>query len=122
MKALIIDDDPLLREILRKMVVAEGVEGHDIFEAQSGLEGIVSWSDQQPQIIFLDIQLPDMSGLDILKKIREKDQRVYIVVVTGHVSVNTVQEIVRLKANQYIVKPLDQHRIHQSVESGRRRS
>jgi len=110
----------LLRDILHKMVVVEGVT--DVTEAPSGVQGIELWMNQQPQIIFLDVQLPDMSGLEILKKIREKDQQVYIVVVTGHVSVNTVQEIVRFKADQYIVKPLDQTRIHQAVEAARRRS
>lgn len=120
MKALIIDDDPVLRDILRKMVSSEGVT--DIAEAHSGAQGIELWEHQEPNIIFLDVQLPDMSGLDILKKIRTTDQKVYIVVVTGHVSVNTVQEIVKFKADQYIVKPLDQQRIHQAIESGKRRA
>ncbi|MBT3308704.1 MAG: response regulator [Gammaproteobacteria bacterium] len=119
MKALIVDDDPILRDILRKMVVSEGID--DVSEASSGGQGIDLWRSQSPNIIFLDVQLPDMSGLDILKKIREQDQRVYIVVVTGHVSVNTVQEIVKFKADQYIVKPLDQGRIHQAIQSGKRR-
>lgn len=120
MRALIVDDDPILRDILRKMVVAEGIS--DITEAPSGAQGLDLWKTQSPNIIFLDVQLPDMSGLEILKKIREQDQRVYIVVVTGHVSVNTVQEIVKFKADQYIVKPLDQGRIHQAIESGKRRA
>ena len=119
MRALIVDDDPVLRDILRKMVASEGVT--DVTEAHSGTQGLELWRKQKPNIIFLDVQLPDMSGLDILKKIREQDQRVYIVVVTGHVSVNTVQEIVQFKADQYIVKPLDQQRIHQSIEAGKRR-
>ncbi len=63
-----------------------------------------------------------MGGLDVLKKIREQDSRVYIVVVTGHVRVETVQQIIQLKADQYVVKPLDEQRIQQAVESARRRS
>lgn len=120
MRALIVDDDPILRDILHKMVVSEGVD--DVVEAHSGSQGLELWETQSPGIIFLDVQLPDMSGLDILKKIRETDSRVYIVVVTGHVSVNTVQEIVKFKADQYIVKPLDQQRIHQAIEAGKRRA
>lgn len=119
MKVLIVDDDPILRDILHKMVASEGVS--DIAEAHSGGQGLELWESQSPNIIFLDVQLPDMSGLDILKKIRATDPRVYIVVVTGHVSVNTVQEIVKFKADQYIVKPLDQQRIHQAIEAGKRR-
>jgi DNA-binding NarL/FixJ family response regulator len=120
MKALIIDDDPVLRTVLRKMVTAEGVT--DIVEAHSGAQGIELWQHRSPAVIFLDVQLPDMSGLEILKKIRASDSRVYVVVVTGHVSVNTVQEIVKYKADQYIVKPLDQQRIHQAVEAAKRRA
>ncbi len=119
MKALIVDDDPILRDILCKMIASEGIT--DITEAHSGAQGVELWQHQSPNIIFLDVQLPDMSGLDILKKIRATDSRVYVVVVTGHVSVNTVQEIVKFKADQYIVKPLDQQRIHQAIEAGKRR-
>ncbi len=120
MKALIVDDDPILRDLLNKMIKMEGIT--DVIEGSSGAQGIDLWKVHSPNIIFLDVQLPDMSGLDILKTIRATDQRVYVVVVTGHVSVNTVQEIVKFKADQYIVKPLDQARIHQSVEAAKRRA
>lgn len=120
MKALIVDDDPVIREYLRNMVTDEGAVL--VTEADTGTSGLARWKLGSPDIIFLDIHLPDLDGLEVLKKIRESDSRVYVVVVTGHVSVSTVQEIVKLNADQYIVKPLDQKRIHQAVESAKRRA
>lgn len=103
MRALVIDDVVPVLNMQSKMLLEAGVD--EVVTAATGDEGLHCLREQHFDLLLLDIHLPDVSGLDVLKKIREHDHELFVVVATGYEEPETVQEIVRLGANRYIVKP-----------------
>lgn len=118
MKALIVDDVAPIQNMLRKMLLQAGVD--EVVTAGTGGEGLVLLAEGGIDLLLLDIHLPDMSGLDVLKQVRARDHNLYVAVATGYEEPETVQEIIRLGANRYIVKPVELAQIRQVVELARR--
>ncbi|MBT5361740.1 MAG: response regulator [Gammaproteobacteria bacterium] len=119
MKALVIDDVLPIQNMLEKMLLAAGVG--EVVTAATGEEGLTLLATGDIDLLLLDIHLPDMSGLDVLKKIRERNSTLYVAVATGFEEPETVQEIIRLDANRYIVKPVKRSEIKRVVEEAARR-
>ncbi len=114
MKAVIIEDVKPIQRLLENMLLESGVD--EVSIASNGAEGLRYLSSFKGiDLLLLDIHLPDMSGLDVLKKIREKDSELFVVVVTGFEEPSTVQQIVSLGANRYLVKPVQLSDVKQVV-------
>ncbi len=109
MQALIIDDDPMLQQLLSRLLLKQGVE--QVRVASGGSEGIQLVSELEPDVLFLDIQMPDIDGLQVLEQLRQSHPELYIVIITGHVDVDAVEQIIRLGANHYLVKPIEENRL-----------
>ena len=101
---LIIDDDPLIRKTLVSYL---SKEGREVIVAEDGKEGLQKYKDSFPDLVILDIRLPDMDGLEVLCKIRERDNNAYIIIMTAYDDMKTTVEAVKLGAFEYLVKPLD---------------
>jgi len=109
MQALIIDDDPMLQQLLSRLLLKQGVE--QVRVASGGSEGIQLVSELEPDVLFLDIQMPDIDGLQVLEQLRQSHPELYIVIITGYVDVDAVEQIIRLGANHYLVKPIEENRL-----------
>ncbi|MBT3308428.1 MAG: response regulator [Gammaproteobacteria bacterium] len=118
MKALVIDDVVPIQNMLKKMLLAAGVD--EVVTAATGEAGLLLLATGDIDLLLLDIHLPDMSGLDVLKKIRERNSTLYVAVATGFEEPETVQEIIRLGANHYIVKPVKRSEVKLVVEEAAR--
>ena len=118
MKALVIDDVVPIQNMLKKMLLAAGVD--EVVTAATGEAGLLLLATGDIDLLLLDIHLPDMSGLDVLKKIRERNSTLYVAVATGFEEPETVQEIIRLGANHYIVT-VKRSEIKRVVEEAARR-
>ncbi|MBE0339412.1 helix-turn-helix domain-containing protein [Paenibacillus sp. 23TSA30-6] len=105
-RLLIVDDEYHIREGLKLMVAESGlpVEVSDV--AGDGETALRLYAERRPDMILLDINLPDMSGLDIAKIIREKDQRTPLLFLTGYESVTYIRQAVSLQAVDYLLKPV----------------
>ncbi len=102
-KLLIIDDDPKVSWIL-----SEGLsEEFQVITARDGSEGIQVASKEQPDLILLDIQMPGLTGLDVLQKIKAAKQTSDIIMLSGHGDIKNVVESMRLGASEFISKPFD---------------
>ncbi len=102
-KLLIIDDDPKVSWILR-----EGLQsGYDIITASDGIEGIQIASKEKPPLILLDIKMPGMSGLEVLKKLKKAELPSDVIMLSGQGETETVVEAVQLGAFFFINKPFD---------------
>jgi two-component system nitrogen regulation response regulator GlnG len=102
---LIIDDDPdLLPDQVSHVFPAPA---HRIEIAYTGTEGLERVADVRPDVILLDLHLPDKSGLDVLKQLRQIDARIPVVVVTVLRSADSAIEAMRGGAYDYLLKPLD---------------
>jgi len=114
---LLVDDDGAFRHVmaneLRRL-------GHQVWTASSGEEALEKVEQLEPAVILLDLRLPGMDGLETLKAIRARNATAEIVMLTGHGSIDTAIEAIRIGAFDYVVKPcpLDelQVRIQRAVE------
>jgi len=101
---LIIDDDPLIRKTLSSHLAKHGFE---VETAEDGEGGLEKYGEMCPDLVLLDIRLPDTDGLDVLRQIKQKENRAAILVMTAYDDMKTTVEAVKLGAFEYLVKPLD---------------
>jgi len=101
---LIVDDDPLVGRTLTAHLTEKGYE---VILSTSGKEALEVLSQNQPDFILLDIRLPDIDGLEILRQIKQKDSRASVVVMTAYDDMKTTVEAIKLGAFEYLVKPLN---------------
>jgi DNA-binding response OmpR family regulator len=78
----------------------------NIYEADNGEDGYKIYKNKRPDIIILDINLPKMSGLELLRKIRERDQNVKVIMLTAYADTKYLLDAVELKLVKYLIKPV----------------
>lgn len=103
-KILIVEDEFDFRGLLSNLLADHGYE---VESAANGAEGIKKYEETSPDLLLLDVNLPDMSGFDICRGIRSKESetRVPIIMCTVHSEIAPVDEGLRSGADDYIVKP-----------------
>src|SRR6476661_4548481 len=110
---LLIDDDPdLLRDRVSHVFPAPA---HRVEIAQTGAEGLERVAAACPDVILLDLRLPDHSGLDVLRQIRRIDARIPVVMVTVARSSDSAIEAMRHGAYDYLLKPLDLQKLDRVI-------
>src|SRR5215468_8528677 len=110
---LLIDDDPdLLPDQVGQVFPAPA---HGVEIAHTGREGLERALDGRPDVILLDLRLPDQSGLDILRQLRQIDARIPVVVVTVVRSADSAIEPMRQGAYDYLLKPLDMQKLDRVI-------
>ncbi len=104
-KLLIIDDDAHLRESLAEVLELDGFECH---QAGAAKEGIAAAAKLEPEIVIMDIQLPDSSGFQICQELRKRSKLVILIMMTGRfLSSEEKKQGFELGADEYITKPFD---------------
>ena len=111
-RVLVVDDDPNVQEILREFLSAKGYE---IITAGDGAEGLRRVKEERPHLILLDIQMPKMDGLEVLRRLREIDKEVSVIMITSVNEQEIARKAMELGAFDYIVKPLDLPYLEQSL-------
>jgi two-component system KDP operon response regulator KdpE len=101
LRVLVIDDEPPIRKLLR---MGLGTQGHEVLEAPNGKAGLSSLA-QNPDLIILDLGLPDIGGLDLLRTIRARNERVPIVVLSSRGDEAGKVAALDLGADDYVTKP-----------------
>ena len=101
-QVLIVDDEPAICEVLRDIVTDLGYAAHVAGTAARALELVAVC---RPEVVLLDLSLPDMRGDALLEKIRETDPRVGVVIVTGDTDVERAKDLLAHGAVAYVAKP-----------------
>jgi two-component system nitrogen regulation response regulator GlnG len=101
---LVVDDEPAILHFFRRAFPGPEITLLTAASAQGGLE---MFGQAQPDVIILDINLPDASGLETFRHIHERDPRVPVIFITGHGTTATAIEAMRLGAFEYLLKPLE---------------
>lgn len=101
-KILIIEDDKRLRIMFHRLL--EKRVHASILEAENGDEGYKIYETEKPKLIFCDIDMPVMNGIDFVKKVRSIDKNTYIIILSGFSERTVVQKVIELGVNDYIVK------------------
>jgi two-component system nitrogen regulation response regulator NtrX len=107
-RLLIIDDEGGIRGAL---VQVFEYEGHEVLAAEDGPDGIALAADFRPDVIFLDVKMPGLDGLDVLARLREDDPSALVIMISGHGTIDTAVEATRKGAYDFLEKPLDTDRL-----------
>jgi two-component system nitrogen regulation response regulator GlnG len=110
---LVIDDEQSVRYTFRRLFEENGVQVLTAATAASGLEQV---QEQNPDVVVLDLQLPDRSGLEVFRDLHERDPRRPVIFITAHGTTATAIEAMKGGAFDYLVKPLDLDRLSQVLE------
>ncbi len=110
-KILVIDDERGPRESLRMVLKYD----YDIVLADRVDGGVELLRDERPDLVIMDIRMPEKSGIEGLQEIREIDPNVSIVMLTGYGDLETAQQAIRFGANDYLQKPFDANEIQEVV-------
>ena len=108
MKILIIDDERAIRNSLGEILADEG---YDVDVAEDGASGLAMVDKEKYSIIFCDIKMPGMDGIEVLDKLTEMGVDAAVVMISGHGDISTAVECIKKGAFDYIPKPLDLNRI-----------
>lgn len=108
MKILIIDDERSIRNSLKEILVDEG---YDVDLAENGAQGCEMADKEKYSVIFCDIKMPEMDGLEVLEKLHQMGVDAAVVMISGHGDINVAVECIKKGAFDFIPKPLDLNRI-----------
>jgi two-component system, chemotaxis family, chemotaxis protein CheY len=101
MKILLIDDSTLSRNILKRSLAGN----HEFFEAENGMRGIELFYVEKPDLVFLDLTMPDSNGLEILEQLKQMDAQARVIIGTADIQEFTRQQANELGASAYLNKP-----------------
>ena len=111
-KILIADDSAFMRTVLKNILIKAGYK--DIIEAKDGEEAIQKFDEEKPDILLLDIIMPRLDGIEVLKSLRFKDAKVIVISAVGQ---NKMQDQAReMGAVEFIIKPFDNNNVIQAVK------
>jgi DNA-binding NtrC family response regulator len=103
-RILIADDEKNMRWVLREAL--EPV-GYDVAEASEGKEALSAIAEQEPDLLVLDHRMPAPDGMEVLRRLRGKGYRFPVIMLTGVKALNTVVEVMKAGAQDYLVKPIN---------------
>lgn len=103
-KLVIIDDEAAILELMTKLCKAAG---HQVVGCTTGIDGIAAIRSHQPELVIVDLRIGDVNGLDLVSMCRDQFPNTAVIMVTGHGSVETAVEAMRLGAFDYLTKPFD---------------
>lgn len=110
---LVVDDEADMRLALTNVLSRSG---HRVSEAPEGDSALAFLSSERPDLMLLDMRLPGMDGIQILKRVKELHPELPVVMVTGYGSVDSAIEVMRLGASHYLAKPFSNKELVESVE------
>jgi two-component system nitrogen regulation response regulator NtrX len=105
---LIIDDEKSIRDALAQVFE---YEGHEVHSASDGQEALTVAASRHPDVVFLDVKMPGMDGLEVLQRLREQDPAALVVMISGHGTIDTAVDATRKGAYDFLEKPLDTDRL-----------
>ena len=107
-KILVIDDERSIRNSMKEILT---FEGYEVTVAENGLEGVIAVKTEKPDVVFCDIKMPKMEGIEVLQRIREFTTEIPIIMISGHGTIDTAIEAIKKGAYDFIEKPLDLNRL-----------
>ncbi len=111
-KILVVDDEVKACELLKRFLEAKG---YDVIMAHNGEDAIEKVKNEKPNAMLLDIRMPGMDGIEVLKRVREFDKDVGIIMVTAVKEEDVGKEALKSGADEYITKPIDFDHLETSI-------
>jgi DNA-binding response OmpR family regulator len=114
-RILVVDDEAPVREVLTEYFATEG---YAVEAAGSGAEALTAVRGGRADLVLLDVRMPGLDGIQVLRRIRELDERVPIIMVTANEDVDLAKETLKLGAFDYVAKPFDFDYLDRAVAAG----
>ena len=114
-RILIVDDDPNVRDFLKLFLKFKGYR--DVRTADKGQDALEAVKKEDLRLVLLDIMLPDLNGVEVLRQVKETNPDVSVIMITGYPDEEKARELLKQGAYDYIVKPFDLNYLELSVLS-----
>jgi DNA-binding NtrC family response regulator len=111
---LVIDDEPAIRESLHALLTLEG--GYTVDLAEGGVEGLQKLARRGYDLVLLDLMMPDMTGMEVLHDLRERDRETPIFMITAYGSVQAAVDALKAGADDYFPKPFENDKLIREIE------
>lgn len=112
---LVIDDEKDICTVLKKALT---LDGYTVFTALDGVSGLKIVKEKRPDITLLDLKMPKMDGIEVLRHIKKIDKNIVVVIITGYGTMATARMAMKLGAFDYITKPIDLEYVKAVIEDG----
>lgn len=112
---LVVDDEKGVCNILKKILVQDG---YQVVTATSGARALTSLKKKPVDLVLLDIKMPGMDGIEMMRKLREFNKDVVVIILTAYGTLGTAREAMQLGAYDYITKPFDADFVKSMVREG----
>ncbi|WP_316273976.1 sporulation initiation phosphotransferase Spo0F [Bacillus halotolerans] len=112
-KILIVDDQYGIRILLNEVF---NKEGYQTFQAANGLQALDIVTKERPDLVLLDMKIPGMDGIEILKRMKVIDENIRVIIMTAYGELDMIQESKELGALTHFAKPLDIDEIRDAVK------
>ncbi|MDR9468135.1 response regulator [Marinospirillum sp.] len=113
-RVLIVDDTSVMRSLLKQIIKSKGFDV--VGEAGDGHQALKLFRELKPRVVCLDIEMPEMNGLDVLARIKEEVPQTGVVMITGDSQASSVKKAITAGANGYIVKPFNGTRVMEAIQ------
>ena len=111
-KILVVDDEVKECELLRRFFEKKG---YTVITSNNGMDAIEKVQNESPDVVLLDIRMPGMDGIEVLKCVREFNKKIGIIMVTAVMDEDIAKSAMKLGADEYITKPIDLERLEMNV-------
>jgi two-component system chemotaxis response regulator CheY len=111
-KILVVDDSGYARRVHRSILESAG---HTVLEAATGMTAIETYSLDKPDLVVLDLSMADLGGLDVLKTLRELDEKARIIVLSADVQRTTEEAAMTAGARRFLAKPANAQQLVETV-------
>ncbi len=109
---LFVEDESMIRRIAISLLRPYFIE---IYEASDGVEALEIYNEKRPDLIITDIEMPNMDGLTLCKRIRKEDRSTPILITTAYTSTEYLLEAISLNLVRYLVKPMQEEELFESL-------
>ena len=114
-RILVVDDEAPVREVLSEYFTSQG---YTVDEAPNGDEALATIRRDRPDLVLLDIRMPGIDGVEVLRRIRKLDGTLSVIMVTANEDVTLARETLKLGAFDYVAKPFDYEYLDRTVSAG----
>ena len=113
LSVVIADDNPIQIQCLKLML--ESIDGIEVVgEAENGRKALELAESLQPDVIFLELEMPEMTGVEVARELKSRQPEIYIIFVTGHPEY--VLEAFEVGSIDYLLKPYNEERLYESID------
>jgi len=116
-KILIADDESLIRSNIKDLLDPFQTIFKAVYEAEDGVDALFQIKEHQPEIVLFDINMPFLNGLDAIKKIRQQDKNIILIIISGYSKFEYAKEAIANQVYAYLLKPINEKEFHETIQS-----